>query len=161
MSLQLPYQQAVSGQSNGVFFYLVLNMDILYSVCSHSSASTFWQFRSSKAGSENNRGGKMFYWYVRKPLLQRKWKHANKRYGHITNSPFESSKSHLVKKRWGKGKRECKGVKEERVRKERERARGERRCNYQECSLRDQLHFKEAGAHVPCSTQPQVPVLWE
>lgn len=40
-----------------------------------------------------------------------------------------------------------------------EREREQRRCNYQERSLRDQLHFKEAGPRVPCSTQPRVPVL--
>lgn len=80
------------------------------------------------------------------------------------SSPSASSKPHLARrKKWGeKSEREKKkgggggegGPKEE-------RAREERRCNYQECSLRDQLHFKEARPRVPCSTQPQVPVLWE
>lgn len=31
-----------------------------------------------------------------------------------------------------------------------------RRCNYHKHSLRDQLHFKETWALVPCSTQPRV-----
>ena len=79
---------------------------------------------------------------------------------HIRSSPSASSKSHL-----SGGKKERENVRRGAgggggVREKREREK-ERRCNYQERSLRDQLHFKAAGPRVPCSTQPRVPVLWE
>lgn len=75
----------------------------------------------------------------------------------VTISLCASSKSHHgVNKNggWGVGEEKEVGGAKRRERKKREK----RRCNYQEHSLRDQLHFKGAGPHVPCSTQPPEPV---
>lgn len=69
---------------------------------------------------------------------------------HTKSSPSASFKSHLMEK-------EKKRVKEEKAQQKEKKE--ERRRNYQECSLRDQLHFKEARPRVPCSAQPRVPVL--